>query len=315
MLLEEIDSALRPPVHEGRIASAGSIIEPLSGSTTWSAGTQLGITRGELGPVSLTPARRFADGRSSWVIRRADGRNEWVIFDRPAGSERDLVVMADAFDATIVQRHPTGTVRVVGPTGVFRWVGMGWHHEPPIADWLDTVAIDPKAGAPTTGHPDAVQAMLTFAVHDLGSLGIGALLVYRPDHPDPGPPVEERLPPPPPLTILKAPQLAPLRHALAQIDGAAIFDGGGVLRHLGVRLIPSRTAELTVDALGGTRHTSGRRYSYDDPHAIVVVVSEAGPVSVFRAGAVLGASGGRGASPGDLGGPEIPRRAAPQQWE
>jgi hypothetical protein len=295
MVLEEIDRALRPPVHEGRIASTGSIVEPESGADSWSSGTQLGITRGELGPVSLAAARRFADGLSSWIIRRADGRNEWVIFDRPAGSERDLVVMASVFGATIVQRHPSGTVRVVGPTGVFRWVGMAWHHERPIAEWLNTLALEP-----TARDSDVLKAMLAFAVHDLGSLGIGALLVYRPHHPDPGPPVEQRLPLPPPLAIRKAPQLAPLRHAMAQTDGAAFFDGGGILYNLGVRLIPSRTAEQQVDALGGTRHTSGRRYSYDDPRAIVVAVSEAGPVTVFRAGDVLGASGVHRSLPVDI---------------
>jgi len=45
-----------------------------------------------------------------------------------------------------------------------------------------------------------------------------------------------------------------------------------------------------VEAFGGTRHTSGRRYSYDDPLATVVAVSEDGPVSVLRNGEVLGRS-------------------------
>ena len=54
------------------------------------------------------------------------------------------------------------------------------------------------------------------------------------------------------------------------------------------RLIPSKAAEATVEPLGGTRHTSGRRYSYDDPFATVVAVSEDGPVSVLRNGDVLG---------------------------
>jgi len=114
-------------------------------------------------------------------------------------------------------------------------------------------------------------------------------LIYRPDLDD-GPPVEERLPTPPPLQIRTASHLAPLRHALAQIDGAAVFDAGGVLRRLGVRLVPSSAAEESVDAFGGTRHTSGRRYSYDDPNATVVAVSEDGPVTVLRHGEVLGRS-------------------------
>jgi len=54
-----------------------------------------------------------------------------------------------------------------------------------------------------------------------------------------------------------------------------------------VRLVPSNRAEETVEPLRGTRHTSARRYSHDDPLATVIAVSDDGPVSVFRNGAVL----------------------------
>jgi sensor domain DACNK-containing protein/DisA checkpoint controller-like protein len=283
MLVEEIDHALRPAVHERRVVSGGTILEPKSDGATWAAGAQLDISRGPV-DLPLPDARRFADGLSSWIVRRMDGTNEWMVFDRPAGSERDLVVLAGVFDATIVQRHPTGAVRVVGRFGVLRWQGFGWHYEPPVSSWIDTVTVSTDHG-----DPEVLEAMLEFAVHDLGSRGIGALLIYRPDD-EPGPAVEERLPTPPPLRILRAPHLAPLRHALAQIDGAAIFDAEGVLRRLGVRLVPSNAAEEVVEAFGGTRHTSGRRYSYDDPLATVIAVSEDGPVSVLRNGAVLGRS-------------------------
>ncbi len=187
-------------------------------------------------------------------------------------------------DATIVQRHPDGIVRVVGEFGVLRWRGFNWQHEPPVRTWIDAVTASAERG-----DADVLEALLEFAVHDLGSRGIGSLLIYRP-HDDPGPPVEERLPAPPPLRIRRAPHLAPLRHALAQVGGAAIFDADGVLRQIGVRLVPSRAAEQRVDPLGGTRHTSGRRYSYDDPLATVIAVSEDGPVSVLRNGEVLGRS-------------------------
>jgi hypothetical protein len=285
MLLEEIDQALRPPVHERRTMSGGSILEPTSDPTTWESGTQLVITRTQLDHQPLPDARRFADGLSSWILRRTDGRNELIVFDRPAGSERDLVVLAGVLGATIVQRHPAGWVRVVGSFGVLRFEGVGWHHEPPVSSWIDAL---------TTGsaHGDTavLEALLGFAVHDLGSLGVGALLIYRPGD-DPGPTVEQRLPPPPRLEILQASHLAPIRHALAQIDGAAIFDTRGVLRQLGVRLVPSKASERTVEALGGTRHTSGRRYSHDDPSSTVIAVSEDGPISVLRDGEVLGRSG------------------------
>jgi hypothetical protein len=284
LVVEEVDYALRPAVHERRVASTGTILEPKSEPATWAALTQLDIARGTLDQQPLEAARRFADGLSSWLLRRTDGMSEWVVFDRPAGSERDLVVLAGVFDAAIIQRHPTGSVRIVGPFGVFRWQGFTWHHEPPISTWIDGVTASPDHG-----DPEVLRAMLEFAVHDLGSRGIGSLLIYRPDA-QPGPPVEERLPKPPPLRIRQASHLAPLRHALAQVDGAAIFDSEGALRRLGVRLVPSNQAEETVDALGGTRHTSARRYSHDDPLATVIAVSDDGPVSVLRNGAVLGRS-------------------------
>jgi hypothetical protein len=205
-----------------------------------------------------------------------------MLFDRPAGSERDLVVLTHVLGATIVQRHPSGAVRVAGAFGVIRWSNFDWHHEPPVSSWIDAVTACEAHGDATV-----LEAILEFAVHDLGSLGIGSLLIYRP-HDEPGPSVEERLPPPPPLSIQRAAHLAPLRHALSQIDGAAIFDADGVLRRLGVRLVPSNAAEESVEALGGTRHTSARRYSYDDPGATVIVVSEDGPVTVFRRGEVAG---------------------------
>ena len=261
--------------------SSGTILEPHSDPTTWEAGTQLEILRGSADRQPLADARRFADGLSSWLLRRTDGTTDWMVFNRPAGSERDLVVLARVFDATIVQRHPAGLARVVGSFGVLRWDGLSWHHEPPVKSWIDAVTT-PSA------HGDAavIEDMLSFAIHDLGAQRIGALLIYRPGG-DPGPPVEERLPTPPPLRIGTPSHLAPLRHALAQVDGAAVFDADGVLRQLGVRLVPSTAAEAAVEPLRGTRHTSARRYSHDDPLATVIAVSDDGPVSVFRNGEVL----------------------------
>lgn len=284
LLLEEIDNVLRPAVHERRIVSSGTILEPKADPDSWASGTQLDISRTPVVRQPLGASRRFADGLSSWLVRRTDGNDEWVLFDRPAASERDLVVLSSVLDATIVQRHPSGAVRVVGSFGVLRWVELAWHYEPPVSTWIDTVTA-----SPFVGERDVLEAMLEFAVHDLGSWGIGSLLVYRPS-PNPGPAVEERLPTPPPLQIRTASHLAPLRHALAQVDGAAVFDADGVLRQLGVRLVPSATAEDAVEALGGTRHTSGRRYSFDDPSATVIAVSTDGPVTVLREGVVLGRS-------------------------
>jgi hypothetical protein len=283
LLLTELDHALRPAIHERRVASSGVILDPSSDPSTWEGGTGLTIVRAPV-PPSPDAHRLFADGLSSWLLRRPGSDDEWLMFDRPAGSERDLVVLGNVMASTIVQRHPSGTVRIVGDFGVVRWDGLAWHHERPVSSWIDTMGACGLAG-----EPSVLGAMLEFAVHDLGALGVGAILIYRSEG-RPGPAVEERFPIPPPLEIRAAFHLAPLRHALAQLDGAAVFDHDGVLRRLGVRVIPSPSAEEMVEPLGGTRHTSARRYSYDDPTATVIVVSEDGPVTVLRDGKILGRS-------------------------
>lgn len=284
IVITEVDYALRPHVHERRVPSVGTIIEPTTEPTGWEVGTQLLVTRRPIEAMPLNGSRLFADGLASWLIRHVDGLDEWAVFDRPAGSERDLVVLAETMGATIVQRHPNGSVRIVGGFGVLRWDGLTWRLEPPIGSWIDAVA----AGA-TDDRRDVLEMLLEFAVHDLGARGTGAILVYQADATKEST-IELRLPPPPPLDVRRPSDLAPLRHALAQIDGAAVIDHDGILRELGVRLVPSPEAEMTVEGFRGMRHTSGRRYSFDDPTATVIVVSEDGPVTVLRNGELIGRS-------------------------
>jgi hypothetical protein len=282
--LDEIDYALRPAIHERRVPSFGATIDPHSDPRQWELATDLELSVRAVGDTHSDAARRYADGQSSWLIRRPDGDDSWAVFDRPAGSERDLVVLAEAFEAMIVQRHPNGSVRVVGGFGVLRWNGIEWRHEPLVSSWFDLVNA-----CAFSGDRNVLETLLEFAVHDLGARGIGATLVYMPDTMLESS-FEYRLPIPPPLEITVATDLAPLRHALAQIDGATLFDADGRLLAIGVRLVPSVEAENSVGGYGGTRHTAARRYSADDRGSVVIVVSEDGPVTVMRNGKLVGAS-------------------------
>ena len=282
LVLEEIDYALHPHVHERRVPSYGSFVAPTIDATEWSVPTALDLTLRPVGTFPLEQARRFSDGLSSWLTRTLDDSDASVVFDRPAGSERDLVVLAEATGATLVQRHPKGVVRVVGAFGVLRYDGIDWHREPPVRSWIESMSV-----CDGTGDPRVLAQLLEFAVHDLGARGIGAILLYRPGD-GRVPTYELRLPVPPQLQIGRPEDLAPLTHALSQIDGACVFDEQGTLRQLGVRLVPSPEAETGVDGFRGMRHTAGRRYSYDDAKATVIVVSEDGPVTVLRNGELLG---------------------------
>lgn len=284
VLVDEIDYALRPPRHERRVPSYGAFVLPNTRTDEWRASTGLNIVTSSTTEDLDDDVRRYADGLTSWTIRTANGVDSLVVFDRSTGSERDLVVLAAASGAMVVQRHPSGEVRLVGTFGVARWDGLGWHVEPPVDSWLRwaSCGLEQESGQ-ALGH------LLRFAVHDLGAQGVGALLVYRPSTAQ-RETRERRLATPPPLRIDHPADLAPLRHVLAQTDGAALFDESGQLIELGVLLVSTTEAEDEVAPIRGTRHTSGRRYSHDDPDATVIVVSEDGPVTLFRGGNVIGQS-------------------------
>ena len=65
-LVEEVDRALRPPVHERRIPSSGSIVHPRTAPELWARETGLVITRASAEGQPIDAARRFADGHRWW---------------------------------------------------------------------------------------------------------------------------------------------------------------------------------------------------------------------------------------------------------
>ena len=274
-------------VHERRVASSGH--DP----------------RAHVGPERRGPQGRSStspDARGSATARRRPAasptgcragccvaptaRDEWMVFDRPAGSERDLVVLAGVLEATVVQRHPAGSVRVVGGFGVLRW--QGFTLAPRAAgrqlDRRHDRLCGPRGSRGARGDARVRRPRPRIDGHRRRSSSIGPM-------PSPVPPSRSGFPTPPPLRIRRPRRTSPRSvtpsprsteppssTSTASCAGSAC----GWCR--------ARPPKQSVEALGGTRHTSGRRYSYDDPLATVIAVSEDGPVSVLRNGEVLGRS-------------------------
>jgi DNA integrity scanning protein DisA with diadenylate cyclase activity len=91
----------------------------------------------------------------------------------------------------------------------------------------------------------------------------------------------------PPMDVTCREHRSPLLSVLAQSDRAALVTPDGHIDTIGVALRPSRSSTEAVDPSGGTRHTSARRFSFDEPQSVVFVVSAAGPMSVFQHGDVI----------------------------
>jgi hypothetical protein len=280
--LVELAYALRPKLHERRVPSYGVILPdgPLkAGRIDHVADVALGLI--PTADLDLQFARRFADGVSTFAVRDADGISDIAAFSRNMADEYDLVGLQAALGGLIIQRHPGGQVRVFGPQGVVRWNGITWHHDAPIDAWID------RLGQVATDMPvDGIRPLLRFAIHELGGRRIGATLIWTPCG-DRTAHTEQLVHSVPSLHVADTGEEAAIANALSQTDGAAIFDADCYLRAIGVRLAPSTDAEHRVGAMRGMRHTSALRYSFDDPDAILLVVSESGPVTLMHAGKAI----------------------------
>ncbi len=283
--LVELAYALRPHVHEGRVPSYGVLLPPRPvlavEDISFALDTSVDLIFAH--DLDIKFARRFADGVTSFGVRTTDAVDNIACFGRNMADEHDLVGLQTAMGGVIIQRHPAGQVRVFGPAGVVRWNGTAWHHDAPMDAWVARLA----AVAPDL-PVDGVRPLLRFAVHKLGGRRIGATLIWRPtEHAVPPHRHEPLIHNTPRLRVGNIGEEAALANALAQTDGAATFDGSATLTGLAIRLAPSPAAERTIGPFGGMRHTSALRYSHDDPHSIVIVVSEAGPVTLMHGGKAI----------------------------
>ncbi len=281
--LVELSYALRPHVHEGRVPTYGVILPRSSLLTGDAMLADPALTLMPVHDLDLRFARRFADGLSAFAVRGHDTITHIACFERDVSAEYDLVELQVATGGLIIQRHPTGQVRIFGPRGVVRWDGIRWHHDAPLDAWVSRLA-EVADDLPF----DRIRPLLRFAVHELGGRRIGATLIWRPvDADPPGERIERLVHNVPPFALSQPGHAAAIAQALSQTDGAAIFDREARLLAIGIRLKPSAASERHVDAIGGMRHTAAVRYSNDDASCVVIVVSDAGPVTIMHRGAAI----------------------------
>jgi DNA integrity scanning protein DisA with diadenylate cyclase activity len=95
----------------------------------------------------------------------------------------------------------------------------------------------------------------------------------------------------PKLSITNRQHFPALFASLQQHDLATLVTGDGDVMYLGVGLRSTPEAEAAVDSDRGMRHRSAQRFTYDHPSTTVAVISDNGPVTIFRGGRAIGLDG------------------------
>ena len=280
LLLDELDYARRIPMFEGR--------RPLYGSFSMPPGTSITSAGGiaDLVPLDGLPremARTFSDGRSAFVVNRYEEHALLACFGRPVQYEAELVHLQEVTGARIVQRTlMLGQVRLFSDGRVVSWDGQTWSDRPTAAALVARL----RQWAPDL-DPDVAHGLLDLVVHWLSPARIGAtIVVHEQGFQWASMDVATKFHAPA-LSIKNRQHFPALFASLQQHDLATLVTADGTVEYLGVGLRSSVEAERNVDSNRGMRHRSAQRFSYDHPSTTIAVVSDNGPVTIFRGGIAL----------------------------
>jgi hypothetical protein len=281
LLLDELDYARRIPMFEGRRPLYGSFSMPLGTSITTAGGLADLVS---LDGLPREMARTFSDGRSSFVVNRHDEDPLLACFDRPVQYEAELVQLQEVTGARIVQRTlMLGQVRLFAQRRVVSWDGERWSDRPTAAALVSTL----HEYAPDLDG-EVAHGLLDLAVHWLSPARIGAtIVVHEQGFQWASMDVATKFHAPK-LSIRNRQHFPALFASLQQHDLATLVTAEGTVEYLGVGLRSSSEAERNVDSNRGMRHRSAQRFSYDHPSTTIAVVSDNGPVTIFRGGQALG---------------------------
>lgn len=281
VLLDELDYARRVPMFEGR--------RPVYGSLSMPAGTDIRDAEGiadlvTLGGMPRDMARTFADGRSAFIVHHADRPPELACFDRPVQYEAELVVLQQVSGARIVQRSPLrGQVRLFTDGRVVAWDGRSWTDRATAAALLPSLLR-----AVPNCDPDVARGLLELTVHWLSPARVGASIVAHESSFDWSSMDASTKFRAPRLSLKNRQHYPALFASLQQHDLATLVTAEGGVEFLGVGLRSSDEAERNTDREDrGMRHRSAQRFSYDHPSTTIAVVSENGPVTIFRNGRAI----------------------------
>lgn len=286
LALTEVDRARFPRRHERRFPSFGAIILNKDRHEMSSTLEALGATLFPALPEAADEVRQMADGIQSFALI-GSATVELALMASPVMGELELVQLRRSLgpSAIIVCRWADATVRLVQHGQIAVFDGTRWWTKPDARTYASTV----RRAVPHAPL-DLAQAMLDFCVHSMAPSPGGTVLVWcldtetldrlRADS------LHTRRAPALALRFAHPVVYSALRHLLSQVDGATAVDARGEVVEIGLHLRASFEAEtmVGVSPSKGTRHAAAQRCSHDLPNAVVFVVSDNGPVTVYVRG-------------------------------
>jgi DNA integrity scanning protein DisA with diadenylate cyclase activity len=271
----ELARCLHPFVHEQEIRPYGAFVcrelPPLE---------HLGRLL-PTGSLALEELRSLADGRNSFILAVNGEPPRLLVLHGRVDTDQDYASRALWIEGLILASDERGVVRIVTESSVTLIEGRRW-----IAKDLVFEAAEDIVQVVPVARPEIVRRLLEICHHRISPEKVGAtmLCLLDPgDRPGTGRDAGIRLDHVG-LSVMREADEPLILHQLRYRDGALLIGADGQLLAVNVILHPSRASECVLPVIGGTRHLSAARHTYDCPDVIAFVVSADGPVTVFSDG-------------------------------
>lgn len=282
ILLEELLYARYTPVHERRRSTYGAIV--FEGAPPENVDDFL-IILPVTDDANVTSLRELANGISAFLVRTLDAILG-IGLVTGAGSELALVTLTQELGCDIVQRHPSGAVRIFGRERLMIHEFDTWRRVPyGHTRWL---AVSGSAAANSEIAGSTAWEVIDLALHVLSAQQVGATLILMLNGTTSS--IASRLtsearPLPIDLNVAHAQHSQLLATALAAVDGACLIESDGTVAGIGAMFGASVEAKTAINLKHhGARHHAAARLSFDEPSVLAFVVSADGAVSVFSDG-------------------------------
>jgi DNA integrity scanning protein DisA with diadenylate cyclase activity len=292
VIIDEISYARQSPVHEGRRSPYGALVvdnvERLAALAD--AGGQL-LSRAVIDLCGIEPdardlnhIRKMCNGLTTFLVRSPRGPE--ALFELNLVADEQRLAQLISPDIRVVQRGPDGVVKVFVLSRVYVFEHDEWRAKVYSSDAAAKLERIFFPNGPDR-MVDRLSDLLSLCLHTLSSRHIGSTFVWFPDPERPPlltPQEDWGRVPSARLFVGRPHHMEPIATLLAAIDGACVVKSSGEIERIETKLAPTSKAMDLISAEGGLRHTTAKRYSFDDPNCIVFVVSHDGPVTVYSDG-------------------------------
>jgi hypothetical protein len=271
LVINEIEFAIKPEIHEGSVYSYGVVFTESIED----------YERHEIIPMPihfLHFARKMSDGIDWFILFEKCKFIGMIRFPSSLSIEIQILKRFPVSGGLMIQRNESGACRFYQGDQIILHDRRNWITKPDIKTVVSNAYF-----CVNQLNRKILQNLLELAFHLVSPTnGAGAILIWNLENLKLSNPIENLN-----LSVMNESHLKLIFHLIRQNDGATLFNTDGLLSNSGLQIRYSSNSKKFIPNYKGTRHTSSIRYSYDAKKAVVITVSEDGPVSVFVNGVNL----------------------------